>query len=63
MLGARLNVGPLAVGAILTAFGTALAESVVTFVAVVSGHDSATKDIGVAAALGDPWSSPQSRMA
>jgi hypothetical protein len=35
-LGQRLRVGPLAVGTILAAFGTALPESVVTFVAVVS---------------------------
>src|SRR5215472_11047365 len=53
-LGVRLNVGPLAVGTILAAFGTALPESVVTFVAVVSGHDHASKDIGVGAALGGP---------
>jgi cation:H+ antiporter len=53
-LGARLNVGPLAVGTILAAFGTALPESVVTFVAVVFGHDAASKDIGVGAALGGP---------
>lgn len=53
-LGARLNVGPLAVGTILAAFGTALPESVVTFVAVVFGHDAASKDIGVGAAMGGP---------
>ena len=53
-LGVRLNVGPLAVGTILAAFGTALPESVVTFVAVVFGHDEASKDIGVGAALGGP---------
>src|SRR6266702_8660573 len=34
-LGRRLKVGPMAVGSILAAFGTALPESVVTFVAVV----------------------------
>jgi cation:H+ antiporter len=53
-LGVRLNVGPMAVGTILAAFGTALPESVVTLVAVVFGHDTATKDIGVGAALGGP---------
>ena len=53
-LGHRLNVGPLAVGTILAAFGTALPESVVTFVAVVFGHTGAQKDIGVGAAMGGP---------
>jgi cation:H+ antiporter len=53
-LGSRLKVGPLAVGTILAAFGTALPESVVTFVAVVFGTDASQKDIGVGAAMGGP---------
>lgn len=53
-LGQRLRVGPLAVGTILAAFGTALPESVVTFVAVVFGDSDAQKDIGVGAAMGGP---------
>jgi cation:H+ antiporter len=53
-LGRRLDVGPLAVGTILAAFGTALPESVVTFVAVVFGDSPQVKDIGVGAALGGP---------
>jgi cation:H+ antiporter len=53
-LGQRLKVGPLAVGTILAAFGTALPESVVTFVAVVFGTSAAQKDIGVGAAMGGP---------
>jgi cation:H+ antiporter len=53
-LGQRLRVGPLAVGTILAAFGTALPESVVTFVAVVFGGSDAQKDIGVGAAMGGP---------
>lgn len=53
-LGQRLNVGRLAVGTILAAFGTALPESVVTFVAVVFGHGTASKDIGIGAAMGGP---------
>ncbi|WP_338090906.1 sodium:calcium antiporter [Planosporangium thailandense] len=53
-LGQRLKVGPLAVGTILAAFGTALPESVVTFVAVVFGTGSTQKDIGVGAAMGGP---------
>src|SRR5690242_8863320 len=53
-LGKRLNVGTLAVGTILAAFGTALPESVVTFVAVVFGRSESAKDIGVGAAMGGP---------
>jgi cation:H+ antiporter len=53
-LGHRLRVGPLAVGTILAAFGTALPESVVTFVAVVFGGNASQKDIGVGAAMGGP---------
>jgi cation:H+ antiporter len=53
-LGRRLNVGTLAVGTIFTAFGTALPESVVTFVAVVFGTTAQQKDIGVGAAMGGP---------
>jgi cation:H+ antiporter len=52
-LGRKLGVGETATGTILAAFGTALPESAVTFVAVVFG-DSAQKDIGVGAALGGP---------
>jgi cation:H+ antiporter len=53
-LGQRLRVGPLAIGTILAAFGTALPESVVTFVAVVFGGSASQKDIGVGAAMGGP---------
>jgi cation:H+ antiporter len=53
-LGLRLKVGPLAVGTVLAAFGTALPESVVTFVAVVLGHSSDSKEIGIGAAMGGP---------
>jgi cation:H+ antiporter len=53
-LGQRLKVGPLAVGTILAAFGTALPESVVTFIAVVFGTGENQKDIGVGAAMGGP---------
>jgi cation:H+ antiporter len=53
-LGRRLGIGETATGTILAAFGTALPESAVTFVAVVFGRDSAQKDIGVGAALGGP---------
>jgi cation:H+ antiporter len=53
-LGQRLKVGPMAVGTILAAFGTALPESVVTFVAVVFGSGEEAKNIGVGAAMGGP---------
>ncbi|MFF3258572.1 sodium:calcium antiporter [Streptomyces sp. NPDC002932] len=53
-LGQRLNVGKMAVGTILAAFGTALPESVVTLVAVTTGADEEAKNIGVGAAMGGP---------
>lgn len=53
-LGRNLAVGEQATGSILAAFGTALPESVVTFVAVVFGASAAQKQIGVGAALGGP---------
>jgi cation:H+ antiporter len=53
-LGERLNVGKMAVGTILAAFGTALPESVVTLVAVTTGATTEAKDIGVGAAMGGP---------
>ncbi|QKG18788.1 sodium:calcium antiporter [Actinomadura verrucosospora] len=53
-LGRRLNVGKMAVGTILAAFGTALPESVVTLVAVTTGGTAESKDIGVGAAMGGP---------
>ena len=52
--GVRLGVSKTAVGTVLAAFGTALPESVVTFVAVVFGHGPEQKNIGVGAALGGP---------
>src|ERR1700738_4597855 len=52
--GRKIGVSQNAVGTVLAAFGTALPESVVTFVAVVFGHDPAKKSIGVGAALGGP---------
>ena len=52
--GRKAGVSQNAVGTVLAAFGTALPESVVTFVAVVFGRDAAAKDIGFGAALGGP---------
>ncbi|WP_394761050.1 sodium:calcium antiporter [Phenylobacterium sp.] len=53
-VGRKFAVGQQATGSILAAFGTALPESVVTFVAVVFGVTAAQKQIGVGAALGGP---------
>jgi cation:H+ antiporter len=53
-VGLKAGISQNAVGTVLAAFGTALPESVVTFVAVVFGHDAAAKNIGVGAALGGP---------
>jgi cation:H+ antiporter len=53
-VGSKAGVSQNAVGTVLAAFGTALPESVVTFVAVVFGRDAAAKSIGVGAALGGP---------
>lgn len=53
-LGKKLNFGATATGTVLAAFGTALPESAVTFVAVVMGRTPEVRDIGVGAALGGP---------
>src|SRR3978361_1099410 len=53
-VGRKFAVGQQATGTILAAFGTALPESIVTFVAVVFGVTAAQKEIGVGAALGGP---------
>lgn len=52
--GKRLNLGATAVGSVLAAFGTALPESTVTFMAVVFGNTPEQKDLGVGAAMGGP---------
>src|SRR5271156_2346900 len=51
-LGQRLNIGTMAVGTVLAAFGTALPESVVTLVAVTTGPTAEVRNIGVDAAMG-----------
>ncbi len=53
-VGKRFNIAKNAVGTILAAFGTALPESIVTFVAVAFGTTPDHKSIGVGAALGGP---------
>jgi cation:H+ antiporter len=53
-VGQRMQLGATAVGTVLAAFGTALPESAVTFMAVVLGGTPEQKDIGVGAAMGGP---------
>ena len=53
-LGVELKVGPLAVGTILAAAGTALPESIVTLVAALFGDADDGNDIAVGAAKGGP---------
>ena len=53
-LGRKLGLGATATGTVLAAFGTALPESAVTFVAVILGKGPAARDIGVGAAMGGP---------
>jgi cation:H+ antiporter len=53
-LGSQLKLGATATGTVLAAFGTALPESAVTFVAVVFGTSAKARDIGVGAAMGGP---------
>lgn len=53
-IGLRIGIARSAVGTVLAAFGTALPESVVTFVAVVNGGSPAEQGVGVGAALGGP---------
>jgi cation:H+ antiporter len=53
-VGHQFGFSKNATGTILAAFGTALPESVVTFIAVVFGGSDAQKEIGVGAAIGGP---------
>ena len=53
-LGVELKVGPLTVGTVLAAVGTALPESIVTLVAAVFGSPTRGDDIAVGAAMGGP---------
>ncbi len=53
-VGVKFNVSQCAVGTILAAIGTALPESIVTFVAVAFDASNQQKEIGVGAALGGP---------
>jgi cation:H+ antiporter len=53
-VGRRFNLGATTTGTVLAAFGTALPESAVTFVAVMFGRNDAAREIGVGAAVGGP---------
>jgi cation:H+ antiporter len=53
-VGKKFNVSECAIGTVLAAFGTALPESVVTFVAVFFHSTKEHKEIGIGAALGGP---------
>lgn len=53
-VGRKFAIGQQATGSILAAIGTALPESVITFIAVAFGGTAAHKQIGVGAALGGP---------
>lgn len=53
-VGHKFNITKNATGTILAAFGTALPECIVTFVAVVFGNSPEQKEIGVGAAIGGP---------
>lgn len=53
-VGRRLHLGSTTTGTVLAAFGTALPETAVTFIAVVFGRDAVQKNIGVGAAVGGP---------
>ena len=52
--GQKLKLSATATGTVLAAFGTALPESAVTFVAVMFGKTAEARDIGVGAAMGGP---------
>jgi cation:H+ antiporter len=53
-VGRKMSVGSTATGTILAAFGTALPESAVTFIAVVFGKGDGHGALGIGAALGGP---------
>ena len=53
-VGHRFSMSATATGTVLAAFGTALPESVVTFMAVMFGQTPAQQGIGVGAAMGGP---------
>jgi cation:H+ antiporter len=53
--GKRLNLSQGAVGSVLAAVGTALPESMIPLVAIISGHGVESSHIGTGAILGAPF--------
>ena len=53
-LGKLLNLSEGAVGSVLAAVGTALPETLIPIIALVSGNTESAKDIGIGAILGAP---------
>src|SRR5829696_7788047 len=54
-LGQRLNLGAGAVGALLAAVGTALPESVIPVVALLSGGGEEATEVAIGAIIGAPF--------
>lgn len=54
-LGKKLNLSEGAVGSILAAVGTALPESIIPVIAIVSGTGTESHEIGIGAILGAPF--------
>ena len=53
-LGKLLNLSEGAVGSVLAAVGTALPETLIPIIALISGNTESAKDIGIGAILGAP---------
>ncbi|HEU0198637.1 MAG TPA: hypothetical protein VFQ88_15670 [Nevskiaceae bacterium] len=53
-VGRRMGLAETATGTVLAAIGTALPESMVTFMAVAFGHNAAQQNVGIGAAFGGP---------
>jgi len=55
-LGKKLNLGDAAIGSVFAAVGTALPETIVPIIAILShGHGSEGHDVGIGAILGAPF--------
>ena len=53
-LGKLLNLSEGAVGSVLAAVGTALPETLIPIIALVSGNHESAEEIGIGAILGAP---------
>lgn len=54
-LGKVLKLSEGAIGSLLAAVGTALPETLIPIIAILSGHDKASTEIGIGAILGAPF--------